>query len=138
MKKLLPLLLLSSALLLGGLSSCSKYEDGPSLSLLSKKARVTGKWNVKSIGSYILTPNEYSFEMAFEKNGDAVFTQIEPNWGSDSYLGTWAFASDKEELMLNIDGDLMVYEIKRLTNKEMWLDDDPSSLEGDIWKLEKK
>jgi len=27
-------------------------------------------------------------------------------------------------------------EIKRLTNKELWLDDDYTDADGDIWKLE--
>jgi hypothetical protein len=28
-------------------SSCGKYEDGSNMSLLSKKARVVGSWNVR-------------------------------------------------------------------------------------------
>jgi hypothetical protein len=49
-----------------------------------------------------------------------------------------AFASDKENLILNIDGDATVFEIKRLTNKELWLDDDVTAADGEIWKLEAK
>lgn len=40
--------------------------------------------------------------------------------------------------MLNVDGDVQLFEIKRLTNKEMWLDNDITSIDGDIWKLETK
>lgn len=48
------------------------------------------------------------------------------------------FALDKEQLLINIDGSAQLYEIKRLTNNEMWLDDDITALDGDIWKLESK
>ena len=60
------------------------------------------------------------------------------NSGTYSYAGTWDFLSDKEQLALNIDGSVQLFEIKRLKNNEMWLDDDISALDGDIWKLESK
>ena len=57
---------------------------------------------------------------------------------SYSYAGSWDFASDKEQLSLIVDGSVELFEIKRLTNNEMWLDDDITALDGDIWKLESK
>lgn len=50
--------------------SCSKYEDGPSFSLRTKKARVTGDWEVVRIGNETYPQNGYSLEMTFEKDGD--------------------------------------------------------------------
>jgi len=123
-----------------GVSSCGKYEDGPGFSLLSKKARVVGDWEVKSIGSEVFG-SEYSVDLSFEKSGSLMFTYSYSNQGiseSYTYAGSWDFASDKEQLSMNIDGDIQLFEIKRLTNKEMWLDDDITSLDGDIWKLESK
>lgn len=79
--------------------------------------------------------------MNFEKSGNLKVTTSYSNLGitqSYSYAGSWEFASDKEEIRLNIDGDIEVFEIKRLTNKEVWLDEDESSLDGDIWKFEAK
>ena len=83
----------------------------------------------------------YSINLNFEKSGNLTVTSSYSYNGysqSYSYAGSWEFASDKEEIRLNIDGELEVFEIKRLTNKEVWLDEDESSLDGDIWKLEAK
>jgi hypothetical protein len=114
--------------------SCGKYEDGPGISLLTKKARVVGSWNIKSIGTELYASN---FNLSFEKSGSATFT-YSYSGSSYTYAGSWDFASDKENLVLNIDGDVQTFEIKRLTNKEIWLDDDITSVDGDIWKLEAK
>ena len=123
-----------------GISGCGKYEDGPGFSLLSKKARVAGDWEVKSIGSQVMGVN-YSINMSFEKSGSFYLTSSYSYGGysgNDSYGGSWDFVSDKEQLALTIDGDVELFEIKRLTNNEMWLDDDVSALDGEIWKLESK
>ena len=119
---------------------CNKYEDGPKFSLRTKKARIVGEWNVESIGSQVLG-STYSINVDFEKSGNLKVTTSYSYLGntqSYSYAGSWEFASDKEEIRLNIDGDIEVFEIKRLTNKEVWLDEDESSLDGDIWKFEAK
>ena len=57
---------------------------------------------------------------------------------SASYTGSWDFSSDKENLVISIDGGIDTLEIKRLTNKEMWLDENYTSANGEIWKLESK
>jgi hypothetical protein len=119
---------------------CNKYEDGPNFSLRTKKARIVGGWNVESIGSEVLG-STYSINMSFEKTGSLTYTESYTYGGysdSYSYAGSWEFASDKEEIRLNLDGDIQVFEIKRLTNKEVWLDDDVTSADGNIWKLEAK
>jgi hypothetical protein len=129
-----------------GVSGCGKYEDGPNFSLRSKKARVVGDWNVKSIGSQVFSVQNqggidygYTMNLEFDKNG-SVTTSMEYTYGSYnysySYAGDWDFSSNKEHLLLTIDGDTDTMEIKRLTNKEMWLDDDYTDADGDIWKLE--
>ena len=117
-------------------NSCGKYEDGPKLSLLSKKTRVAGDWDVKSVGSQVLGA-DYGLTMTFDKDGSLKYTYT---YGSSSYsyAGSWDFSSDKENLVISIDGGIDTLEIKRLTNKEMWLDDDYSAVDGDIWKLEAK
>ena len=123
-----------------GVSSCGKYEDGPGFSLLSKKSRVVGDWEVKSIGADVYG-TDYSVNMSFEKSGDLLVTSSYSYQGSSqsySYAGSWDFTSDKEQLSLIVDGSVQLFEIKRLTNKEMWLDDDITALDGDIWKLESK
>jgi hypothetical protein len=117
-------------------SSCGKYEDGPKFSLLSKKTRVAGDWEVKSVGSQVLGA-DYGLTMTFDKDGSMKWTYTYGSY-SESYVGSWDFSSDKENLVITVDGDIDTLEIKRLTNKEMWLDDDYTSVDGDIWKLEAK
>ena len=117
-------------------NSCGKYEDGPKLSLLSKKTRVAGDWDVKSVGSQVLG-SEYNLTMSFDKDGSLTYTYSYAGY-TESYAGSWDFSSDKENLVVTVGGDIDTLEIKRLTNKEMWLDDDYSAVDGDIWKLEAK
>jgi hypothetical protein len=117
-------------------SSCGKYEDGPNFSLLTKKSRVAGDWNVKSIGSEVFQ-NGYSLSMTFDKDGSMSYKYSYGTY-SYSYAGTWDFSSDKENLVINVDGGIDTLEIKRLKNKEMWLDDDYTATDGSIWKLEAK
>ncbi|MFT5778190.1 MAG: hypothetical protein ACI837_001146 [Crocinitomicaceae bacterium] len=113
------------------LQSCSKYDDGPGFSLRSKKARIVGEWDIVQIGSQVFPQNGYSLEMEFEKDGDFKFTYSYASY-SYSYAGDWEFSSDKEELDLIVDGEIVSYEIKRLTNKEVWIEDEFN----DEWKLE--
>ena len=120
-----------------GLNSCGKYEDGPNFSLLTKKARVAGDWDVKSMGSEVLTA-EYGISFNFEKDGSMKYNYTANGTVQDSYSGSWDFTSDKEELVLTVDGESIVFDIKRLTNSEMWLDDDASDADGNLWKLEAK
>ena len=76
--------------------------------------------------------------MSFEKNGTMLFTYSYTGSANETYAGTWDFASDKENLIITLDGEATVFEIKRLTNKELWLDDDITATDGEIWKLEAK
>lgn len=113
--------------------SCGKYEDGPAFSLRSKTSRITGEWEVVQIGAVAYPQNGYSIEFEFEKNGDFTFTYSYGTY-SYSYLGDWEFSSNKEELDIIVDGTVETFEIKRLTNKELWLEDNTNQ----EWKLEAK
>ena len=122
-----------------GMNSCGKYEDGPNFSLLTKKARLTREWDVKSTGNDILEQGGVGFTMTFDKDGSLKYTYSVGNQ-SESYSGTWEFSSDKENLVIKDDSgtNADTLEIKRLTNKELWFDYDNSSTDGEIWKLEAK
>lgn len=115
-------------------SSCKKYEDGPSLSLRTKKSRLTGEWEVVRVGNQSFPYNGYSLEMEFDKDGDLDFKYSYGTY-SYSYKGDWEFSGDKEELELSFDGQITDFEILRLTNKELWLEEPNSNQE---WRLEKK
>tara|TARA_B100001287_G_scaffold120175_1_gene101240 strand:- start:1866 stop:2276 length:411 start_codon:yes stop_codon:yes gene_type:complete len=113
------------------LSGCGKYDDGPGFSLRTKKARLVGEWEAVQMGNEVLPQNGYGIEWEFEKDGDFKFTY---NYGtySYSYSGDWEFSSDKEDIEIEFDGTIQDFEIKRLTNKELWLED-PDNQE---WKFE--
>ncbi len=117
-------------------SSCGKYEDGPNFSLLTKKSRVAGDWDVKSVGSQLVGA-DYGLTMTFDKDGSMKYSYTYGT-SSTSYTGSWDFSSDKENLVISIGGGIDTLEIKRLTNKEMWLDENYTSANGEIWKLESK
>lgn len=120
-----------------GLTACAKYEDGPSFSLRTKKSRLVGDWEVKSVSNETFT-SDYSWSMSFEKDGTMKYTISSQGQGY-SYTGKWDFTSDKEDLVISgFDGESDTVEIRRLTNKEFWFDDDNSDAVGNIWKLEAK
>jgi len=116
--------------------SCGKYEDGPNFSLRTKKARIAGEWEIVRIGNQSYPDNGYSIELEFDKDGDLKFTY---NYDGYSYSssGEWEFSGDKEELELTLDGFITDFEILRLTNDELWMED---TSQGQVveWRLEKK
>ena len=134
-KMLVAVAMLGTAAL--GISSCGKYEEGQGMSLLTKKARLTGEWDAKEYvdgddGSvYTDTDADY---VTFDKDGTYKYTD-----GSTSLVGTWEFASDKERIGTTFTSGSTSFSseqiILRLTNKELWLKDPDS---GDISKAEKK
>jgi hypothetical protein len=113
-----------------GLTACGKYEDGPNFSLLTKKQRLTGDWEVEKLmdGGVNLIGNGVDIEMDFDKDGDFEISSSSTytdNYGytysnSNSFKGEWEFSSDKEEIELDFDdGSYQEIEITRLTNKEL-------------------
>jgi hypothetical protein len=125
-------------------SGCGKYEDGPNFSLLSKKSRVVGTWDMKSLtdSQTGVTDNfcqngAYCVEITMDKD-NKLTQKISDGSYSYTYTGTWDFNDDKTQLIWTTPSYTTSYEIKRLTNKELWLDDDITSTDGDIYKLETK
>lgn len=120
-----PLALATVALLAAG---CSKYDDGPGISLVSRTERVANTWvidratadgeNVTSdYDQYVLTlttNNVANLQADYTVFGITVSTET---------TGTWAFANDQEQLVLDFEDDLAdgTYIINRLTQSELWL-----------------
>jgi hypothetical protein len=116
--------------------SCGKYEDGPNFSLRTKKARLSGEWEIVRIGNVNFPSEGYSIEMDFSKDGDLEFTY---SYFTYSYTerGEWEFSGDKEDLLLTFGNETQKFEILRLTNEELWMESiDGGSVEE--WRLEKK
>ena len=125
--------LASSLAVMVGMSGCSKYEDGPALSFLTKKQRLSGDWDVTKLrlgGNDIITNNN-SIEMEFDDDGDFTMrtTSSYTNYYGqistdvDTRTGEWEFSSDKEEIEIEFDNYSSYYdweiEITKLTNKEL-------------------
>lgn len=141
----------SKTILAGGLltavsvsPSCGKYDDGPGFSLASKKSRLTGGWELEKykVNGISQDISNMSLDIEFEKDGDyntSAVTRVTNNYGySYNYTyftsGDWEFSADKEEIEFeDNDGDKFDWEIKRLTNKELWVEDEY----GDEWEFEK-
>lgn len=124
MKKLtLAALLVSSALYM---SSCGKYEEGPSISLRSKKARVANTWKVEAVlENGVDKTSSYSsfydnFSLEFTKDG-VYSTSTVSNGTTVTETGTWEFINDDEAIKTTVDGDSDTLSISKLKNSEFWI-----------------
>lgn len=123
MKKL-AIYVFALSLTAAGISSCGKYEEGPGFSLMSKKARVTNTWKLTKVewNGQDNTPSESSYSLTMTLKDDetlsATYTILNIPY---NVTGTWAFSSDKTNLILTDNSGTSTNEIIRLTNKEMKL-----------------
>mgnify|MGYP005843735091 CR=1 FL=1 len=130
--------------------SCGKYDEGPSLSLLSKKARISGEWEIEKL----IVDGEESDESSLldaitfilEKDGtgtqkvDAItYTIGDQTYETDPQENEleWELSDDKETFRMRIkdedewdDWDEMT--IRRLTNSEFWLDQTEDEV---LWEM---
>lgn len=109
-------------------SACGKYEEGPSLSLRSKKARVANEWKVAyayDLDDQEETTADYQNE-TWEFTKDGQFFERKNNELEDT--GSWDFISDKEEIAISIGADIDKFRILRLKENEMWLVDGDEEL----------
>jgi hypothetical protein len=114
--------------------SCGKYEEGPGISLLTKKSRLVGDWDLKeTVYGSITTADNDDEILTFEKDGTVKATD-----GSTTISGTWEFISDKEKVRTTyefFDTPISVdFTILRLKSKELWLQDE----DDEIYKYEAK
>lgn len=122
MKKLLTISLIISLVIIG-LGSCSKYEDGPSLSLRSKKARAEGVWTLKSAtnnGADVTSNYGTGFKLTLNEDLTAIV-----EYNGFSIEGKWDLSEDKLQLIItdNATQTPKAYDILRLTNDEFWMND---------------
>ncbi len=117
-------------LLAATIAGCSKYEEGPAISLRSKKARVANNWKIdeQTQNGQKEDPSNYEgIEIELTKDGDATWS-FSSQGISGSFSGTWEFNDDKTKLimMFNDQGlsDTTESEILKLKEKEMWLKDE--------------
>lgn len=116
-------------------TSCKKYEDGPSLSLRSKAARVSNEWKLESYFQNDVNKTDslsiQNYTETFTKEGACSRNFNQLNGDTIAQTGTWAFGDKKETLALTgIDSLLLspaygyiqvnALQILRLKADEMW------------------
>lgn len=121
---LLPLSL-GLVLLLG---SCKKYDEGPAISLTSRKERVANTWTIdRAIADGNDVTSDYdNYVLTLTSGGSATlvatYTVFGVNFAGQTN-GTWAFQNNDEEIVLDFENDSAdgTYQIRRLTEKELWI-----------------
>ena len=116
----------SFVLMLGFLvAGCGKYPDGPGLSLKTKKGRLAGKWKIEK---YIDSSGVESFptsDVFYTFERDETYQATEQGL---TVNGTWEFVDSKESLKRSFTLSNVNFsstdKILRLTNKELWLEDE--------------
>ena len=113
--------------------SCGKYEDGPKMSLASKKGRLAGTWKLdKYLADGVDKTTEYrtaiaSESFAVDKKGKYTYSQTTTSLlggQTSTDAGTWEFIEKKEALRTLSDTSGAIADtsnITRLTKKELWV-----------------
>ena len=120
MKQLLLILAITT-----GLSSCKKYEEGPSFTLLSAKARISGNWTLSSFTTNGNAVNFNGAKSTLDVKKEDVYTNTS-TFGSISFseTGKWKFSGDKKKVTFTPDNKnsaAITYDILELRDKEMKL-----------------
>lgn len=116
-------------------TSCRKYEDGPSLSLRTKTKRVANEWKLDSYYQDDVNKTDslavLNFSETFKNDGTYSRTYNVVNGDTVALTGTWDFADKKETLAITgVDSMFLspaygyvpvnALKILRLQNDELW------------------
>jgi hypothetical protein len=128
MKRLFFIGLATLAVSSATLTSCSKYEEGPSLALSSKTSRLTGSWKLTAQTTNGVNDDLTGITHTMVISKDATYnTVINLSYlgfnYTNEYAGTWAFSEDKTQLITTVDGlsGSDAATIVRLAGKELKL-----------------
>jgi len=132
MKRLL-LVLLVAIIAIPTFQSCKKYENGPTISFRSKKARVANDWAISSYqeGGIDKTTERINDDMELTKAGEMTY-HLYIGGTLFTMVGTWEFDDSKEKIKIvasynQMDGATAIptsvvedMKITKLKEKEMW------------------
>lgn len=109
-------------------ASCTKYEEGPTISLVPRADRIANTWIIASASEdgQDISGQYDQYEIYFTDDGDAELTADYSLGGIQYSLvteGTWSLVNDDEELVVDYQDDSQDerYQILRLTQDELWL-----------------
>ncbi|HEX8547064.1 MAG TPA: hypothetical protein VF691_08900 [Cytophagaceae bacterium] len=109
-------------------SACRKYDEGPAISVRSRKERIANNWKIDKAYSNGNDVTQYytAYDLEFTKGGDAKLIanfNIGGTVFSFDSKGTWSFEDNDEKLRLDLENNLAdkTYNILKLEEKELWL-----------------
>ncbi len=111
------------------ISSCSKYSDGPSISFVSRKARLCNDWILESYfrNETDKTDKNLTVKLVFDKDGTyskSTTGNFAGQFQGEYENGTWVFEDNKGQILLynGVDEDpIHIYTIKELRRKRLKL-----------------
>lgn len=125
--------LISLSLLTLGLVGCTKFSEGPSFSIQTRKARICNDWK---LSDYVLNGNNVfdasiTSKMSIDKDGTYSISnytnELEQIQGTYSH-GTWVFGEDNTSVFFYADtttvNPVHEYSIKELRSKRMVLEEE--------------
>ncbi len=112
MKKLFVIALSTLIVGAGTLTSCSKYAEGPSMTLSSKKSRLAGEWvlSAKTLnGNNVIVPG-YTETLVSGTDGSFSDTSRYSNFVGTA-KGTWTFSDDKLKVNFNATSTNLIFTV---------------------------
>lgn len=135
------------------LSGCSKYDDGPFLSLYSRGKRMAGNWYFDKVTIDGADSTQYyrnhKLEFAYYKDFNGGTFYWYKNIYATSYTdenlkgGNWDFIPDTDSIQMDFinpyDGDTLksAWKLNRLAYTELWMQKtlpDKGTIEWRLWK----
>lgn len=117
---------LSLMAILVAFSACKKYEEGPTVSFRSKKARVIGEWKVTELSENNQSILDADNRTEYDFKDDSYIYRSIGGVITVSYVGDWEFSERNDDIVLSYtDGSLTYsqsWEIIRLAHDEMILE----------------
>ncbi len=111
-------------------TGCRKYPDGPTISLLSKEARISNNWKTSFVfrNNIDETARYEVYQLDFNKSGTFTWA-IRPEGAAADFTltGRWELASVKEQIRLEYTDPsagatrLLFMDILKLYDDEMWV-----------------
>ncbi len=135
------LFLAAAVIILLNFSSCKKYGEDSGLQLKSPTKRLIGEWELDKItddqGNVELGGNDFELIAEFEDDMDFKYkvsysyTYYGVTYNYDyTYNGEWEWEDDEETIEIKFDSYSMEWEVKKLSDGELWVEDE------DNWEYE--
>ncbi len=111
-----------------GSTGCKKYEEGPTISFIPKKERISNDWRFDKVMNNGVDYTSMYKDFIYKMKNDGTYELVS---GSTTYeKGTWELVSNKEKIRKKADKSSTYSEVKilKLKEKEMWLLDDDTEI----------